>query len=467
MFRYVLMILFMGMASATVWPASSEHAAPTREDPIATSDAVAYLDPESGMDVQTLVRQALERNAGLIAVRQRLQEVRGLLRQARMLPNPGLEIEYGRGSILGSPGEEDFSIGYAHTFLLGGKRARRVEVARILADMVRFEVADAERRLIADVRAAYVEALAAIRNVQTVEELLRVNGRAIALVRLRVSHGESPRLDETLLQVEMNRLRADRARLQNQVVRQILRLKQLVGLELDRPLRIRGRLQLPNAWPDDISESTLIQRALTQRPDLRVARLNESLAEAELRLARAEAYPDLAGFIRYTRTRARFDALGLNTQGQPVPLVDTDHILTFGISINLPLWNRNQGNIEAARARLNAARQRRTYLEQIVRREVAAAWNRFRAATQALRIFDRQVLRQAEENFRIVRAAYELGELRMLDVITEQRRLIRIQREYTDVLKEYHLARIELERAVGVPLSPETQSQEVQHASIP
>ncbi len=465
MLRIYLTLFLLHAVIALAWagPSDQETVVPESSTPF----AVAYLDPESGADIQTLVRQALERNAGLIAVRQRLREVQGLLRQARLLPNPGLDISYGRGSVLGSPGEEEFSIGYAHTFLLGGKRARRVEVARILADMARYEVADAERRLIADVRATYVETLAAIRNVQTIEELLTVNGRAVALVRLRVAHGESPRLDETLLQVEMNRLRADRARLQSQVMRQILRLKQLVGMNPDDPLRIRGQLQLPDTWSHDVSEQTLIRYALEQRPDLRIARLNETLAEAELRLARAEAYPDLVGFIRYTRSRARFDALGLNAQGQRVPLVDTDHILTFGIAINLPLWNRNQGNIEAARARLHAARQQRAYLEQIIAREVTAAWTRFRAASRALRIFDREVLRQARENFRIVRAAYELGELRMLDVITEQRRLIQVQREYTDVLKEFHLARIELDRVLGAPFTPETPSREDRHASLP
>ena len=135
-----------------------------------------------------------------------------------------------------------------------------------------------------------------------------------------------------------------------------------------------------------------------------------------------------------------------------MPLRDRDNLLTAGISISLPVRNRNQGNIEAAVARDRGARLRREALERSARREVLAAVNRYQAARKALGVFDEGVVPQSQENLRIVRGAYELGELRMLDVINEQRRLLETQRAYTDLLRDANIAVAELERAVGAPL---------------
>jgi cobalt-zinc-cadmium efflux system outer membrane protein len=192
--------------------------------------------------------------------------------------------------------------------------------------------------------------------------------------------------------------------------------------------------------------------ALKRRPDLEAARIEEALAEAELRLARTGAVPDLVATGRYTHSQTRFDSYGFARPGGPlVPLRDRDNLLTAGISIVLPVRNRNQGNIDAAVARQHAARLRREFLERSVRQEVLAALSRGRAAAQALEVFDQRVIGQSQENLRIIRGAYQLGELRLLDVINEQRRLLDTQRAHTDLLRGAYLAAVEVERAVGVP----------------
>jgi cobalt-zinc-cadmium efflux system outer membrane protein len=88
----------------------------------------------------------------------------------------------------------------------------------------------------------------------------------------------------------------------------------------------------------------------------------------------------------------------------------------------------------------------------VVREEVSTAFRRYQTARQALAIFDEGVIRQSQENVRILRAAYQLGEIRLMDVINEQRRLVDTQRAYTELLKEARLAEVELERAVGAPI---------------
>ena len=84
--------------------------------------------------------------------------------------------------------------------------------------------------------------------------------------------------------------------------------------------------------------------------------------------------------------------------------------------------------------------------------EITAAYRRFEASQRARAIFEGTVLDRSQDNVRIIRAAYSAGELRLFDVLNEQRRLVDTQRAYTEVLKEYFLSVVELERAIGVPL---------------
>lgn len=399
-----------------------------------------------GLAVDELIQRALVRNAELLAARQRATEAQGVLFQAGFRPNPGFEVSVTNGSILGSQGERELTLGYAHTFELGGKRERRLEVAQLGAELAQLEIADRERHLTADIKARYGEALAAARNLETVVQLLELSRQGYQITVARVREGESAPIEAGLFQVELGRIESERLLVENQMARAILELKTLAGMNPDEPLRLTGDLRMP---PITISLAEAIERALAERPDLKAARLEEKLAEAELQLARAEAIPDVIGFARYTRATSRLDQLGINRVGALVPIRDTDNLLTAGVSITLPVRNRNQGNIQAALARREAARLRRQFIEQVVRREVNAAYNRYETARQALEIFDQRVIAQAQDNLRIIRAAYDLGELRVFDVINEQRRLIDTQKAYTEVLKEYYLALVELERAVG------------------
>ncbi|MBI3951002.1 MAG: TolC family protein [Acidobacteria bacterium] len=409
-----------------------------------------YVDPLRGTSVEELVQTALARNAELLATRQRTAEAQGLLLQAGFPPNPGFEVSVTNGSILGSLGEREISLSFAHTFELGGKRDRRVEVAQLGTGLAQLEIADRERQLKADLKARYGEALAAVRNLETAVQLLEVNQQGYRLTQARVNQGEAAAYEQGLLQVEVGRLESDRLLFENQVTRALLELKTLTGMNLDEPLRLKGDLSTLPAPTLLVEEA--IERALSERPDLKAARVDEELGEAEIRLARAEAVPNAIGFGRYTRSSARFDQFGLSGAGSLVPIRDTDNLFTAGVSITLPTRNRNQGNIQAAVARREAARLRRQFIEQVVRREVNAAYSRYVTARQALEIFDQRVLGQSQDNLRIIRAGYNLGEWRVFDVINEQRRLIDTQKAYTDVLKEYYLALVELERAVGAPI---------------
>ncbi|MGH9202496.1 MAG: TolC family protein, partial [Vicinamibacterales bacterium] len=143
---------------------------------------------------------------------------------------------------------------------------------------------------------------------------------------------------------------------------------------------------------------------------------------------------------------------GTTVSGQLALLRDTDHVLTVGVSIPLPFADRNQGNIETAMARRQSAGLRRQFVEQSVRTEVTAAYTQYVAALQALEAFGQDVVNQSQESIKIIRASYDLGEVQLLDLLQEQRRLVETQKAYTEILKEHYVSRAALEAAVSAEL---------------
>lgn len=414
--------------------------------PALPPSSTAYFDAATGTGADSLVTEALERNADLLATRQRMEEAQGLYLQAGLRPNPGFTGTYNNGPLLGSQ-QTGLTLSYTHTVELGGKRTRRVQVAQIGLDLARLEIANRERLLKAEVKSRFGEALAYIRNLDVTAQLLDLNRQSYTVAQARVKQGEAADLEERLLQVEVNRVNSDQLLLRNQVERSILELKRLAGRDLDGALTLSGRLDVP---PVDLSLAQALDRALEQRPDLLLSRDMEQLGEAEINQAEAEGVPNLQAFIQYTRTRDVFDEFfGVSRTGQVIPAGDTDNMLGTGISINLPFRNRNQGAVEAAVARKAEASLRSRYAEQVVRQEVRSAYSRYETARAALTAFNAGVVSESLDNLQVVRTIYQFGELRILDVLNEQRRFIDTQRAYTDLLREYFLALVDLERAIG------------------
>ena len=209
----------------------------------------------------------------------------------------------------------------------------------------------------------------------------------------------------------------------------------------------RRRGALPLFQPAQLVEHRLELTA--ERPDVRSAAILESQAQAELALAEAEGRPDVTVSARYSFRNSRFDAFGLTAQGALTPLVDHDNLLTFGISIPFFTQQHNFGNIEAARARLAAAQLRREHLERTAALEVESVFKRFTAATRALDVLRAGVMTQSEQNLQVIRQAYNLGQLRMFDVMNEQRRAFDTQLAVIDAQAEAAKAFAELEKAVG------------------
>jgi cobalt-zinc-cadmium efflux system outer membrane protein len=289
--------------------------------------------------------------------------------------------------------------------------------------------------------------LAARRNLGITEELLAANRQALGLVRERVRRGGAPSLDEHLMRVEVNRLDATREILAGQVEVLRLLLGTLLGLEPDAPLSVQGKLHVV---PAKLNRDEGLRQALTIRPDLLAARAEVEMAGAKVRKEEAEGRWDASVNVGYMRQDFGYDLSGLTPRGELRPITDVFHYVGGGVTITLPVRNRNQGNIAAALAEAQAGGRRLDAATLTVRQDVAAAFTQQEAAERALATYTRGVREVARQNLAVVRKAYELGRHPLLDVIAEQRRYIDIEMGYTDVLKQAYDAAVALERALGV-----------------
>jgi len=396
--------------------------------------------------VADLVDMAMQRNREFLAATQRVAETQGLLRQAGVRPAPALELEGASGRPFGSPDERVLSAGYFHPIETFGKRDKRLAVANKSIDAAEAELADHARLLTLDVKVKYAQALREQQKLQMVQRLASTNREYYNLIDTRVQHGDAAPLEGQLFLTELSRVEVQQVVLTSSTDRAFLELRRVVGLPVTEPLSLATTT--PPATPR-ISLSELQIRALQDRPDLRVLQRLEEQALAEEALARAEGKPDLTASVRYARTDSGFDQLGYTHTGQLVPIQARDHILSVGLSVPLFLSNRNQGAIEAAQARSAAARLRREHLESAVRLDVEAAYRRWQSATNAVDILSRGVIAQSEKNLSVLRQAYTVGQLRILDVLNEQRRLIETELTYLDAQSELFEAFAELEASVG------------------
>ncbi len=406
-----------------------------------------YFDPAQGASSNEIVRRALTSNGELAAARLDIVRARARLRQAGLRPNPTLDFEQTTGRLTGSAGESETSIGVALPLELGGKRRRRIELAQVELEATEAEVAERERRLTNEVLAIYAEALAALRELEITEGLTDLDLKTVVIVQARVNEGETPPLELNLLRAEVERLRSRRALVEGRLQASLLRLKSLSGIPLNEPLRLREDLMKPVLARPPVSVESAVEIALRTRPDIRLARLTEEVAQAGLRLARAQTAPDVTAFTKYTISRGVFDDTPVGV------LTDKDRLLTFGVSIGIPVFNKNQGAKAEAATIISQARTRREYLEQVVRLEVQSAYVRYEAARKALFMFEQGVIARSNDNIRVIRAAYELGEFRVTDLINEQRRLVDSQRDFTEVLSEQYRALADLQAAIGTPVN--------------
>ncbi len=399
---------------------------------------------EIDLTLDQLVARAIADNPELRGARAEIDAAMGRVQQAGLRPNPMLDLS---GQKALGP-DNNVMIGVTVPLDRGGRKEARVAVAERELQMKRALVLDRERRLASDVRLKAGEYFAGIRNLTVTDELLGANRNALRLVQNRVRQGASPPLEENLMLVEVNRLEAAREMQASRIEVATLQLKAMAGMAPDATFPLRGELGPPESVPE---RTEALSRALEMRPDLVVSRAEVAASAARIRKEQAEGRWDASVNVGYQRQDFGYDLRGLTNSGGTRPIQDVFHYFGGGLTITLPIRNRNQGNIAAAEAEARAAERRLEFMELMARQEVGAAFTQYEAAQRSLQIYERGVREVARRNLDIVRRTYELGRTTLLDVIAEQRRYIDIENGYTEALRQVYDAAVEIGRVVGTP----------------
>ena len=397
-------------------------------------------------DVERLVDLAIERNRDLLATREKIQEAQAILRQAGVRPVPTLEVEGVTGRPLGTKGEEEYTAGYFYSLETSGKREKRMQVAQQAVALAEAEYEERLRSLKLEIRTREIDAIAEREKLAAFGRISQVNQDAYRLTEARVQRGDAAALDQQLLAVENNRTEAQRLGTEGRSEAAMFELRRIVGLRADESASVES-FPAPSS---ELDLSRLKQLGLDKRPDLQINRLLEKQGDAEIALTEALGKADITLFARYALRNSAFDnQFGVDAAGVRVPLRDRDNVVSVGVSIPLLSRRRNQGNLDAAISRERSARLRREYLEAAVPLEIEAAYRRWRAAKNALAVLNQSVVEQSAKNLEVIRQAYQLGQLRLLDVLNEQRRLLDTELSYIDAKAELARAEAELARAAG------------------
>ncbi|MBX7062685.1 MAG: TolC family protein [Pyrinomonadaceae bacterium] len=404
-----------------------------------------FIDAVNGTTVEQAVARALKDNPELNAVRTDVEAGEALLRQAGSRPNPTLDVR-GTKQFGGSDGS--FMIEGGLPLELGGRRAARVAVAGKELEIRRLAAADRELQLAAEVRNKFGEVLAAVMKLQFAEKTLTLAKTNFDLVSAQVTEGRRPPLEQNMEIVELNRIRAMLEGAEAAAELRLLELKNLLGMDPKQPFMIRGDLgQMLDPIPP---ENTASERAIETRPDVAATRAMEELAAARSGQARAEGRIDGELMLGYQRMRSSFPLMDINSQtGALTTMNENMNFLTFGIKLMLPLRDRKEGMIAAAKLDEKAAHSRTEFSELTARREIAASYIRYERARRAFEIYRVGVRDQAAANLDVVRQTYEFGSKTLLDYIAEQRRFIETENGYIDALLEVFLARTEILKATN------------------
>ena len=419
---------------------STVSAQPVRVD----SRQIEYFSQIDGIPLSEIVKRSFETNGDIRIARLEVEKAKARLTQASLRPNPLFEVEQTSGRLAGSPGDSEFNAGISVPLEVYGQRGRRIDLANADITLKEAEVTARQRILAGQIFVTYADALAALREVQILEELLELDMQTVRFVQIRVNEGENAPLELNLLQTEVERLRARRELGEGKIQAAISKLKFYAGVPYEESLKLREDISSATVPLLPATLETSIAVGLKSRPEIRLAELDEQLANAGLRLIRSQSKPSITPFTRYTQGSSTIDLpVG------PFPQ-QNNRSLTFGVSVGLPIFNKNQGAKAEAAIAIRQAQERRAFAEKVVRNEIIVAFQRIEAARRALSILETVVLPRSRENIETIRKVYEIGDLKITDLIAEQRKLLEANRDLNETLTERYRAQADLFIALGI-----------------
>lgn len=397
------------------------------------ADAAAAFNPADGLDEHELVAVALTLNPGLKSKRLESGEARALLIGAGLWPNPELGVSWQAG--LGSAPGHTIDADVLMDLLQPWRRSARIAAATARTEEVTASVVAEEWRVVRETRLQRLEVLAAEQLVALLGEEVALRERTFDFAKRSRAAGEGTELDVSAAELELAEVRRERRRAETDLESARRALNALLGLPPTYVVRLsEAGKPLTVTVFEDVSDDELERRLLMGRFELRALEAAYRRSEHELRLAIAGQFPKLDL------------GLALDREGEG------DRFLGPAAEIEIPLFDRNQGEIAE---KLNARdRARAAYVAELhrVRAEAYEALGQLRRARVEVEALDRDVLPLVRSNQDLVERAFRARELDVFARTLAQERALRARRAHLETLVRYQRGVVEVETATALPL---------------
>ena len=409
--------------------------------------AVAQLAPASPppaaapataerISLEEAIRLAIQHNHSLLAARTTILQNQANEITANLRPNPVLSFD-SQFFPLFHPGafntdylanNAQFDLGLGYLFERGRKRQHRLEAARDQTDVNRAQVFDTERQIIFNVSQQFVAALLAQSSLDFARQNLDSFRQTIDITQARYNAGDIAEGDLLKIKLQFLQFQSDLSAARLAKIQALAALRQLLGFEsVPSNFDVAGDLDY-HAVSAGLGDLQAL--ALRSRPDLQAAEKNVTAARSQETLAEANGKRDLNGSFNYTHTA------GISSGA-------------FFFNMELPIFNRNQGEIARTRFVINQQQELRSEASQQVLTDVSNAFENLRTSEQIIQLYQGGYVDQARQSRDISQYSYKKGVASLLDYLDAERSYRANQVAYRQALANYMNALEQMRQAVG------------------
>jgi len=415
-------------ASPTAGVVAIPRVAPLTEVPLYGSLELpigADDGPPDGLTFNQALDLMLRANLDLIARRFEIPSSRADILTASLRANPIFYVDsqlvpYGEYTRKRPGGQTQYDVNLSYPIDFSGKRKARTAVAGLASKAVEAQYQDAVRIQIGNLGNAYLAVLAARETVRYVEAGLKGFDSVIEASRVLAARGERNSADVGRIEAQRESAEVGLLDAQEGLRRSKRALGVLLNLTPAEAERIEINASLRDEAPTPPLGGPLVDLALSSRPDVVAYRIGVGYAGAGLRLQKANRFAD-AYLLLQPYTFQNNSPIGLKSS----------YSYAVGLTVPLPISNRNQGNIERAKLNIQQTRVQLEATERLVVSEVAQAEEEYRSTRVYLERLERSVVPKSRKALEDSRGLLNLGELKDVTL------LLNVQREYNDIVRQY------------------------------
>ena len=394
---------------------------------LAAADLHAQAQPSrpDRVTIEQAVQEAVESNLNLLAERYNLTVADARIITARLRPNPVLSLGVDYIDFLNefSPdknvGPTEWNVRTDFILERGGKRERRIEVAQGARDVAQFLLLNTTRTLVLDVQNAFVDVLQAKDNLALANENLKAFQGIVAINTDRVRAGDLAKVELVRTQVAAIQFQSAVRQAESKLRIAANKLQSLMGRAVPSPtFDVVGELRRD---PKPVILEDVTAQALELRPDLQALRRDQARSQAEIRNQLAQGKVDYTLGTEYHRTFYN----------------GSSNVLGFFFQAPLPVFNRNQGEIERARQEQQQILARIRAAEADVRNDVRNAWVQYSTSRDLLDTIEHSLLDQARDVRDTMEYSYRRGEASLVEFLDAQRAFNDARQSYNDARADF------------------------------